>query len=71
MKERITLSKKEQKRLMVLNEVERGVMTSSEAAELLGLSPRQVRRILAAYRKEGAQGISPWQSGEKAKQYPG
>ena len=58
MKERITLSKKEQKRLIVLNEVERGVMTSMEAAEVLGLSPRQVRRILAAYRNEGAQALA-------------
>jgi len=57
MKERITLSKKEQKRLMVLNEVETDKMTSREAAEVLGLSPRQVRRILAAYRKEGAQAL--------------
>ena len=65
MKERITLSKKEQKRLMVLNEVERGVMTSREAAELLGLSPRQVRRILAAYRKEGAQALVHGNRGRK------
>jgi len=65
MKERITLSKKEQKRLMVLNEVERGVMTSRKAVELLGLSPRQVRRILAAYRKEGAQALVHGNRGRK------
>ena len=65
MKERITLSKKEQKRLMVLNEVERGIMTSREAAEILGLSPRQVRRILAAYRKEGAQALAHGNWGRK------
>ena len=65
MKERITLSKKEQKRLMVLNEVERGVMIPREAAEVLGLSPRQVRRILAAYRKEGAQALAHGNRGRK------
>ena len=57
MKEMVTLNKKEQRRLMVLNEVETDKMTSREAAEVLGLSPRQVRRILAAYRKEGAQAL--------------
>jgi len=57
MKEMVTLNKKEQRRLMVLNEVETDKMTSRVAAEVLGLSPRQVRRILAAYRKEGAQAL--------------
>jgi transposase len=40
-------------------------MTSREAAELLGLSPRQVRRILAAYRKEGAQALVHGNRGRK------
>jgi len=42
----------------VLNEVERGKMIGREAAELLDLSLRNVRRILAAYRKEGAQALA-------------
>src|SRR4030042_5162710 len=58
MKERVTLNKKEQRRLMVLNQVERGDMAGKEAAEVLSLSLRQVRRILAAYRKEGAQALA-------------
>ena len=65
MKERVTLNKKEQKRLMVLNQIERGVMTAREAAEVLGLSLRHVRRILAAYRKEGAQALAHGNWGRK------
>jgi len=43
---------------MVLNQVERGKMIGREAAMLLALSLRHVRRILAAYREEGGT----WQS---------
>jgi transposase len=57
MGETITLNKKEQKRLLVLNRVMAGQMTAAGAAELLGLSERQVRRILAAYREEGAAAL--------------
>ena len=65
MKERVTLNKKEQNRLMVLNQVERGVMSARKAAEVLGLSLRQIRRILAAYRKEGAQALAHGNRGRK------
>ncbi len=58
MKEKVTLNRKEQRRLMVLNQVERGKMIGREAAMLLALSLRHVRRILVAYREEG----STWQS---------
>jgi len=61
----VILNKKEQKKLMVLNQVERGVMTAREAAEVLGLSLRQIRRILAAYRKEGAQALAHGNRGRK------
>ena len=37
MKEIVTLNRKEQKRLVVLNQVEMGKMAGREAAELLGL----------------------------------
>jgi len=47
------LNRKEQRRLVVLNQVETGKMTGREADEILGLSLRHVRRLLAAYRKEG------------------
>ncbi len=54
MNEKVTLNVKEQKRLLVLNEILAGRMTGQEAAEVLGLSLRHTRRIIAAYRKEGA-----------------
>ncbi len=54
MEGKVTLSKKEHKRLMVLNVVERSEMKGREAAEVLGISLRHTRRLLAAYRKKGA-----------------
>lgn len=58
MKELVTLNEKEQRRLMVLNRVERGQMVGREASEVLGLSLRQVRRLIAVYRQEGAQALA-------------
>ena len=58
MKETVTLNYKEQTRLMVLNQVDRAQLTASQAAEVLHLSLRQVRRLLAAYRKEGAAALA-------------
>jgi transposase len=65
MKEKVTLTKKEQSRLMVLNGVEVGRISAREAAEVLGLSLRHVRRILVAYRKEGAAGLAHGNRGRK------
>ena len=45
-------------RAMVLNRVEREGLTGEEAARLMGLSLRQVRRLLAAYRKEGVAALA-------------
>lgn len=58
MRETITLNRKEQARLQVLNLMEKGELSAAEAAELVGLSVRQVRRILAAYREEGAAALA-------------
>lgn len=65
MKEIVTLNKKEQRRLVVLNQVDRGEMIGRQAAEVIGLSLRQVRRILAAYRKEGAAALAHGNRGRK------
>jgi len=54
----VTLSVKEQKRLKVITEVDAGRLTGRVAAQLLGLSLRQTRRVIAAYRKEGAAGLA-------------
>jgi hypothetical protein len=55
MKEMVILNKKEQRRLVVLNQVEVGKTTGREASEVLDFSLRHTRRLLAAYRKEDAQ----------------
>jgi len=49
----------------VLNQVETGKMTGREADEILGLSLRHVRRLLAAYRKEGAAALAHGNRGRK------
>ncbi len=61
----VTLNKKEQKRLRVLNEVEKRKMVMREAVEVLGLSERQGWRLLAAYREEGAAGLAHGNRGRK------
>jgi transposase len=54
MGDEIRMSSKEQGRIRVLNQVLGGHMTVGAAAETMQLSVRHTRRILAAYRKEGA-----------------
>ena len=50
----VTLNQREQARLQVLNSVLEYQIPQAQAAEVLGIGERQVRRILAAYRREGA-----------------
>jgi hypothetical protein len=52
MEANIILNRDEQQRLIVLNAVLAGQSTVAEAAASLGLSDRQVRRVVAAYRRE-------------------
>ena len=66
MKETITLNTQEQKRVMVLPRLLVGQLTAAEAAVLLNLSERQVRRLCAAYRKEGGSRAGPWESRQEA-----
>jgi transposase len=58
MKKSVTLSRKEQIRVKVLNEVMIGRLTGQEAAELLGLSLRHVWRLMARYRERGAAALA-------------
>lgn len=53
----ITLRAREQQRLVVFNALERGEVTMSKAARLLGLSVRQTRRLRAAYRRRGVHAL--------------
>jgi transposase len=55
--EQLTLSGKELKRAQVLTRVLAGEWTEQEAAEVLGLSERQVRRLQTAYAEEGVQAL--------------
>lgn len=55
---RVTLTMNEIKRLHHLQKVVDQQMTASQAAELLGLSLRQVRRLVAQYRQQGAPSIA-------------
>jgi transposase len=57
-KDSVTLSQEEQKRLRVISEVEAGRWSAAEAARVLQLSPRQVRRLRHDYRAEGAQAFA-------------
>ena len=65
MKELVILNKKEQKRSMVLNQMEKGEMIGREAAEVLNLSLRHVRRLVVAYRKEGVAALAHGNRGRK------
>lgn len=58
MQETITLNTQEQKRVMVLNQIQRGQLSAAQAAPLLHLSVRQVQRQLAAYEKEGPAALA-------------
>jgi transposase len=57
MKATVTLTQHDQTRLVVLNRILDGHLTAAEAAAVLNLSVRQVRRLLAAYREDGAAAL--------------
>ena len=57
MKECITLNSKEQKRVLVLGQMDRGLVTGAQAASVLGRSVRQIRRLHKTYKEEGAAGM--------------
>ncbi len=56
-REIITLDARAQHRLFILNHVLTGGLTADEAARVLHLSVRQVRRLLARYRVHDAAGL--------------
>jgi transposase len=56
-RETITLDARAQHRLFVLNHVLTGGLTAAEAARVLSLSVRQVRRLLERYRADGPAGL--------------
>jgi len=57
MEDSITLRLSEQRRVQVLMQLAGGVISSGQAAELLSLSERQVRRLAAALGSDGPAGL--------------
>ena len=51
------MSSKEQRRTWVLSRVEAGELGTAEAARLLGLTTRSVRRLRARLRRDGPAGL--------------
>lgn len=54
----LTLSTRERKRLELLSRVKEGVLKLVKAAELVGLSYRQMKRVWKRYRNEGDAGLA-------------
>jgi transposase len=65
MREEVTLNKKEQRRLIILNKLEKGEIKNNEAAELLCLSERHIKRLRSAYRAKAAEALAHGNRGRK------
>ena len=63
----IMVRQKELKRLHVIHKVIEGVLSQKEASELISLSDRQIRRIVARIREEGDGGIIHKSRGKPSK----
>jgi len=63
--ETITMSSKEISRLEVMQKVEEKRLNQKEASRILGLSVRQIKRLLKSYRREGAKGLVSKHRGRK------
>lgn len=53
----LTMSKKEWTRKEIMQRLEEKSLKQKEAAEMLGISERHVRRLLSSYRVHGAEGL--------------
>jgi transposase len=60
----VTMSKEEMHRLEVMKQLQEKRMNQRTAAEELGVSVRQVKRLLQAYRRQGALGLVSKQRGQ-------
>lgn len=57
MEDGLILNEQDEQRAIVLGRVCAGLLGVAEAAALIGLGERQVRRLVAAYQREGPRGI--------------
>jgi len=64
----MTLTPEEGRRLHVLSLLERGRITTAQAAEGLGLTPRQVRRLRRALQRHGPEGLAHGNRGGRSPQ---
>ncbi len=56
----------EQRRIVVLNHLESGALINAEAAELLGISKRQLQRLHKVYSEQGVAGLAHGNRGRPA-----
>ena len=56
-KDIVMASQRELKRLHIVQKIVEGILKQTEAAEMLSLSTRQIRRIFTRVKEEGAQGV--------------
>lgn len=56
-KDLLRMSKKELTRLEIIQRLEEKLLKQREAGEMLGISTRQIRRLLSNYKRKGAVGI--------------
>ena len=52
------MKQREQARIQVLNTVLEHHLSIAQAAEIMGVSERHTKRLLAAYRRDGAAALS-------------
>ena len=64
MDELLTMSTRELTRLEIMQRLKDQRLTQKEAARMLGISTRQVKRVWRAYRKQGAKGIASQRRGK-------
>ena len=57
MEKLLTMSANELSRLEVMKRLEEKRLKQKEAAEILGITVRQIKRLLSKYRKNGASGL--------------
>lgn len=62
--ELIAMNQKEILRLQVIEKIDCGVLGQSKASKLLKISCRQIRRLLKAYRRQGAKSLSSKKRGK-------
>jgi transposase len=66
-RETITLTQQEQQRVHVLTQVKHGALTAGAAAQLLELSLRHIRRLLARLRRLGLGALAHGNRGQQSR----